>query len=86
MSRVNFDDFIAGVAEALEIEVSEVLEIEAGTNPSAHLRDLEAFDSMGHFAVSMQIEDQFGFSIDYDTLADSISFKALYEYCIAYAK
>ena len=73
MSQANLENFIAAVANVLEIAPEMASQ--------ANLSELEEYDSMGRIEVALIIEQQFNFEIDYEVLDEATSFRAIFEYC-----
>ena len=74
MSKINFEDFCAKFAEALEIENPSFAEVDFSETPQ--------YDSMGKISASLLIEEQFGFQIPFEILDKQKNITELYSYCL----
>jgi acyl carrier protein len=74
MYEVSFEDFSSEFVKDLELKDDFYLR--------APLKDVPEYDSMGKITVSLLIEKIFGFQINYETLDETESIRALYDYCI----
>jgi hypothetical protein len=75
MSTVDFTIFVERMGEVLEVSADYLL--------VAKLADVKEYDSMGRLAVSLLIEELFGFQIDFDILDSHEDLRSLYDYCFS---
>jgi acyl carrier protein len=74
MSKINFEDFCAKFAQALEIENPSFADVD--------FSDVPQYDSMGKISASLLIEEQFGFQIPFEVLDKQKNILELYTYCL----
>ena len=74
MSKINLKEFAQKFADELGISIDTAL--------SENLSSMSEYDSMAKINVSLLIEEQFDFQIEYEDLNSIDTLKALYEICL----